>query len=1204
MSNNKNKPASTITKLIDYFNDDEEEEEEEEEDIYQSNNNNISSLGASGKISHLYSYRDENVIEEDQDENNEIDKINNENNNINNNEQNENKIFTTLYPNEQPDSSFCCEEHPRSDNKFNNNHEFIGRAVSFHKKKGEINENNNLINDEDKNKITYGFGEDNKEISKISKENTFTNNYIDNLVSFSKDKINVTNNENNTENNNINTDNTNSNNNIVNDNINKESKNDSKIIEINIKNNENNNPNINSINLNQNNGMVNNSLNNINKNNSETNINIIKNEINNNKIDSFNNNNSNTSNYNIIYNNEKNENNKNNDDSMINITKKNDYLIDYDEKTLEEEENAFLELEEQRKEKEKIKKKKEELLEQLRIKQEEKKALEKKLEEKKLKDLNNKNKKINEDINDENKDNEIQIKIAENNNNNNNIINIKHINYQNEDETFNENENDNKQIINNINNSINNNINSNNEEINKENELINSNNYQKFDSFKNINNLINNNDKNNSNHKTEDNPKSNIYEALDKKLFDPEYLIDSNTFDAIENNKNSLHQHGVKKSSIKNINKIEESKKDINDKENKNIKILKNIVNLNLNKEKEIKSKKNLDKKEKYLNEYNTYKNPIELTLYNDALKRRKKLENIDKTVMKGIKLNSNKTKITSESYKVAIEHDEKIIEKIINRYSILNKKNNTKYINIIGIALSLRDMKIFRELYKKDKYNLNNNKNIYPLLTLKKVILSLDKRETRKIKEINFLQQTWLLLNKDENKEYINKDIFLGLLKIIFSPEGTIKEIEDLLNKYLEAVLVGINLFNSKKINTNIININNNKKDVLTKDILISPIENKKVSYQNLWPLSKYLKTFFDLKKNLIAYKTTDNIKNLNKEKYRDMISKHQKINSNIVNSNYILENPLKNNDINSKKKLKNEKADSNFDKLYQKFLEKEQYRKIVLEEMRKKKEMDELKELKEKPTISKFKNNTISERDFALIGKKKENIHDRLYKMDKDIKAKRQELIEEKEKLDQEKIKNEQKKNKLNINSRLNKLRMNKSFDHPQKCKGFDEFVRRNRNGYIERLRVKYLLENTPRGEKYEQIMRRNITPPNITDIRLMREKEIKNKYNNDNEKNSNENESDDNDEYFNLQIKLPNGKIQTLKVYEDDDPNEVVEEFCKIHSIDDSIKNKLVANIETCQKQFLSNGMKNNDNEDYLKNNEDKDDEEQNNILVDDN
>ena len=41
-----------------------------------------------------------------------------------------------------------------------NGTEFIGRAVSFHRKKGESNENNNLINEEDKNKISYV--EDNK----------------------------------------------------------------------------------------------------------------------------------------------------------------------------------------------------------------------------------------------------------------------------------------------------------------------------------------------------------------------------------------------------------------------------------------------------------------------------------------------------------------------------------------------------------------------------------------------------------------------------------------------------------------------------------------------------------------------------------------------------------------------------------------------------------------------------------------------------------------------------------------------------------------------------------------------------------------------------------------------------------------------------------------------------------------------------------
>ena len=51
-----------------------------------------------------------------------------------------------------------------------------------------------MNNDDNKNKMSLGFREGNKEISKISKENTFTNtgiNYIDNEASFSKEKINL-----------------------------------------------------------------------------------------------------------------------------------------------------------------------------------------------------------------------------------------------------------------------------------------------------------------------------------------------------------------------------------------------------------------------------------------------------------------------------------------------------------------------------------------------------------------------------------------------------------------------------------------------------------------------------------------------------------------------------------------------------------------------------------------------------------------------------------------------------------------------------------------------------------------------------------------------------------------------------------------------------------------------------------------------------
>ena len=1162
--NNKNKPASTITKLIDYFNDEEEEEEDEEEEIYTNQKNDMSSLGVSGKFSRLYSYRDENEIEEEQNENDNDN--NNGNNDINNIPKKENKIFTTLYANEQPDSSFFCEEHPKDENNIKNNTEFFGRAVSFHRKKSENNNKEKVEDKNDKNKINYDFKEDNKEISKISKENTFSNtgiNYIDNIASFSKEKINSINNEDNNEN--INN---------VNDNINnikEEEKTTFKNIEI--KNNENAHE-------------INNHLNDINyestnpKNNENipSNDNIIKNETITNKIDSFNSKN-NTSNFKIINNNEVTNSINNDIDSMTNITKNNGYLNDYDEKSLEDQETEFLELERQRKEKEKIKKKKEKLLEELRIKKEEKKALEKKLEEK----INNKNKYKNIDENVENENNNQFQNDNINDKDANGFINnnINEINTNLNNNNLNDN---NINILNN--NQINNNdnkIEQNIEENKKENELMNSDNYQKFDSFKNINNLLNDNNIEN-NEEIEEEPKEsinimNLDNQINKQLFNREYLIDSTTFDEITNGKNIFQQNKNKIKKSKN-NKFEESKKNNIDKGNKNLKILKNLINLNSEKEKEEKNKKIINNKSKEKEDYNTYKNPIELTLYDDALKRRQKLENINKTILKGIKLNSNKTKITNASYKVAIERDEKIIEKIINKYSIYIKKNNTKYINIIGIAFSLRDMKIFRELFKPEKYNLNiNNKNLNQLLNLKRIILSTKKNEIRKIKEINFLQQTWLLLNKEENKELINKDIFLGLLKIIFSPEGTIKEIEDLLNKYLEAVLVGMNLFNSKKINIDKdIKINFNKNNVVTKDILISPINNKNISYEDLWPLSKYLKTFFELKKNLIAYKATDNMNNLQKEKLYDKISKHQKIKSSIINSNYIMDNPQFQDLENiphpyDKKQMKHQKINSNFDKLYQKFLEKEQNRKIALEEMRKKKEMDELKELKQKPTISKLRKNTSTEKEFSLNGKQKEDIHDRLYKMDKELKAKRQELIEEKEKLEKEKIKNEQKRNKLKINSRLNKLRMNKSFDHPQKCKGFDEFVKRNINGRLERLRVKYLLEKTPQGENYEKIMRRNITPPNITDIRRMREKEEKK----NNEINYNESENDYYNEYFNLQIKLPNGKMKTLKVHENDDANEVIDEFCKIHSIDDNIKSKLVENIKLCQKQFL---MRDND------------------------
>jgi hypothetical protein len=382
---------------------------------------------------------------------------------------------------------------------------------------------------------------------------------------------------------------------------------------------------------------------------------------------------------------------------------------------------------------------------------------------------------------------------------------------------------------------------------------------------------------------------------------------------------------------------------------------------------------------------FHTYKNPIELTLYDDAIKRRQKLANIDKNVVEGIKLNSNKTKITNSSYKVAIERGEKIIEQIINKYSVLNKKTNIKSLNIIGVALSLRDLLIFRKLFK-DKKN-NNENNIYHKSDLQKIILSLEKKETRKIEEINFLEQTWLLLNPQQN-EYINKEIFVGFMKIIFSPEGTLKEIESLLKKYLEAAIIGSNIQDNTQNDDNI-NYYNQK-------VLISPLTNKRIEAEDLWPLSKYIKIFFDLKKNLIAYKTTSN---MSRDKYSNL--KHKKLNTDITNiyhTNYTM--------VDNRMSEKNKK-NFNFDKLYKKFVEKEKFKKKNLEEMRKRRDLEELKELKQKPTINEYKLNKVN--DFYTNGKKREKIYDRLYKMDKDIREKKLELIEEKERKEKERIEKE---------------------------------------------------------------------------------------------------------------------------------------------------------------------------------------------------
>ena len=169
--------------------------------------------------------------------------------------------------------------------------------------------------------------------------------------------------------------------------------------------------------------------------------------------------------------------------------------------------------------------------------------------------------------------------------------------------------------------------------------------------------------------------------------------------------------------------------------------------------------------------------------------------------------------------------------------------------------------------------------------------------------------------------------------------------------------------------------------------------------------------------------------------------------------------------------------------------------------------------------------------------------------------MRKKRQEKIELKEKEEKENLEKEFKTYKLNFNSKKNRRRMAKSFDNTSKPKGFDEYIIRNRKEILNKEKLKQKMEKIPCGENYEKIKRRTITPFNITDMK--KEKNQKNKKN----------------DYFTMKIKIPNGQERTLKINIKNDPYKIASNFCKIYSIKENVKEKLIKNIINCQNVYLN-------------------------------
>ena len=679
-------------------------------------------------------------------------------------------------------------------------------------------------------------------------------------------------------------------------------------------------------------------------------------------------------------------------------------------------------------------------------------------------------------------------------------------------------------------------INSNNEENNEKNdkqsqkEMVFNKIITNQCSFGNINEASNRSTTTNTDKLGEYSQSKLFQENFDQDIYKPEYLINSQCFDElenknmIENNNNSQKYNNIdtncytfkQKEKINiNINKKELNKNNININELKN-NILKNTKEKSKSKSKEnnkkIQKKNNINNNiniNKNINNSNHNKRPIELVLYDDAVKKKQKMENIYKNNLAKIQLNSTKNKINKKSYQIALEHDDKKIEHVINKYS--NKNNKKEELSIVDIAQIFQELKIFRKLL--ENINVNKLSNINNIKDFKnKISIAIKEGEVRKNEELDFLEQTWNILNS-EQKSYIRKDIFEGLIKILFASMGNVNDIINIVKQYLQAALFGEGIIE--------LSDRNRKDDRLE--------------------LRNYIKKFFKLKENIIAYQ---NINNYNSKKFEKIIKER--------NSNLTFEPNIPQNE-NFQKTIDQRRKNFNFNSLYDRFIQKEKSRQINLNQLKRNKMKEELKELKQKPTINKpIDNSFYSDSNYP------QNIHDKLYLMDKHIRQKKQEKIDQKIKEDNEKFENEYKSFKLNLNSKENRKRMAKSFDNKIKPKGYDDYITRNKKAILERKRIKNIKEKIPCGENYEKIKRRAITPFNITDMR----KKYKNNKNNKK------------DEFFTLQIKIPNGQLRVIKIYMESDPYKIADEFCKIYSIKESVKRKLINNIISCQKAYINN------------------------------
>ena len=482
----------------------------------------------------------------------------------------------------------------------------------------------------------------------------------------------------------------------------------------------------------------------------------------------------------------------------------------------------------------------------------------------------------------------------------------------------------------------------------------------------------------------------------------------------------------------------------------------------------------------------------------NEIKKNRNKVKKFNKdkkqlTKSKSSEQFNTKFNINKSSFKWLSSYNEKLISKII-----LNNSDKNKQISILGIIKTLHTLKILHNLLSKNKLDLNNlNENV------------------QKQKEVDFVEQIWFLLNPN-NKKVINNEIFECFIKLLFPYTNNLKQSAI---EYIEEYI-------------KIINFMEPKNDIKNDEYFYSPLRNEYFPKNKKWSTEKIIQTFFELKRNRIAYKK--NFEKINKEENK--------------------------NNENKKKKRTN----LNFDELYESFMIKKEAREKTLNIMREEQEKEKEEIISKYTYIPKIIKNKENKWKNIYDNNNNNNksVYDKLYERRKDKEKKIKKLKDKFNKYDIENKKIEKYSFKPEINNFENSKKQFKKNDIPDNCK---KYIKKNLEIIKRKKELKLEEENKYNGTNYEKIrkIKFKCKGPLYEPKKIYKNEKI-NKEIKINDKNN-----------FTVKIKLPNKKDINLTVNINENIKQKVEKLCKIYSLDNNIKEKIINQIESYKEIYNQEG-----------------------------